>query len=568
MQLTFINKLGHRFAAAVVRFPLAVTGVLVFTVLLILEEVQPSFEMATRWWIFISLASAVSLAVVMAMENRFPRWLSLLMQAVMATLVFWYSSTIPDDPTTAHIIQLVVLYVVSVLLAYVLAYLKPATDGAFRTFAVNVTIQGALAYVFAGVLMGGLSLALFSIKTLFGVDIPEDVFESLMISCMVGFGPLYLLSNVPSGDEMLEEETTMPKALKILGMYILLPILSLYLVILYVYLLTIVVQWQLPDGWVSTLVSVLALGGFVTMAIVYPLAVQKDKLVSWLFRFFPLLLMPLLVLMSVGIARRLGDYGLTINRGLVLVLNAWLYGISIYLFITQSRHLKWIVISFAVIAFLSVAGPWNVAAITERSMLSELRSQLQQAGYLQETNLEPKLADEQRERISELSEYLSSTFGKDALQSIETDPFYSAEVATLLASRFTAEENREMVTVWLEAGNKLNHLAGADLVFYFELPPARANTILLEDSLVRVNYTKDALVFTQLASKTEVVVPVNKHLESILKSRQTGVYTLENAFVSGAGYSMVVSRAEGWKDEVAGTVQVEEANASIYIDFP
>lgn len=568
MQLTFINKLGHRFAAAVVRFPLAVTGVLVFTVLLILEEVQPSFEMATRWWIFISLASAVSLAVVMAMENRFQRWLSLLMQAVMATLVFWYSSTIPDDPTTAHIIQLVVLYVVSVLLAYVLAYLKPATDGAFRTFAVNVTIQGALAYVFAGVLMGGLSLALFSIKTLFGVDIPEDVFESLMISCMVGFGPLYLLSNVPSGDEMLEEETTMPKALKILGMYILLPILSLYLVILYVYLLTIVVQWQLPDGWVSTLVTVLALGGFVTMAIVYPLAVQKDKLVSWLFRFFPLLLMPLLVLMSVGIARRLGDYGLTINRGLVLVLNAWLYGISIYLFITQSRHLKWIVISFAVIAFLSVAGPWNVAAITERSMLSELRSQLQQAGYLQETNLEPKLADEQRERIIELSEYLSSTFGKETLQPIETDPFYSAEVATLLASRFTAEENREMVTVWLEAGNQLNHLAGADLVFYFELPSARAGTILLEDSLVRVNYTKDALVFTQLASKTEVVVPVNKHLESILKSRQTGVYTLGNAFVSGADYSMVVSRAEGWKDEVAGTVQVEEANASIYIDFP
>ena len=88
-------------------------------------------------------------------------------------------------------------------------------------------------------------------------------------------------------------------------MYIIVPILSLYVLILYVYLITIVVQWQLPDGWVSTLVSVLALGGFLTMAIVYPLAVQKDKLVSWLFRYFPLLLMPLLVLMSVGIARRL-----------------------------------------------------------------------------------------------------------------------------------------------------------------------------------------------------------------------------------------------------------------------
>jgi len=568
MQTSFLDQLKARFLLALIRFPLAITGVLVFTVLLILEEVQPSFEMATRWWIFISLTIVVSLAVVMAMESRFPRWQSLVMQVIMATLVLWYSSSLADNPTTAQIVQLVVIYVVAVLLAYVGAFLKPGSDGAFRTFAVEVTLQGVISYVFAGVLMGGLSLALYSIKTLFSVDIPEDVFESLMISSMVGFAPLYFLANIPLQEEMMEEESSMPKVLKILGMYILLPILTLYLVILYVYLLTIVVQWELPDGWVSTLVSVLALGGFVTMAIVYPLAVQKDKLVSWLFRFFPLLLMPLLVLMSVGIARRLGDYGLTINRGLVLVLNAWLYGISIYLFITQSRHLKWIVISFAVIAFLSVAGPWNVAAITERSMLSELRSQLQQAGYLQETNLEPKLTDEQRERISELSEYLSSTFGKETLQPIETDPFYSAEVATLLASRFTAEENREMVTVWLEAGNQLNHLAGADLVFYFELPSARVNTILLEDSLVRVNYTKDSLVFTQLASNAKVVVPLNTHLESILKSRQTGVYTLENAFVSGAGYSMVVSRAEGWKDEVTDTVQVEEANTSIYIDFP
>ena len=75
--------------------------------------------------------------------------------------------------------------------------------------------------------MGGLSLVLFSVKTLFNINIPEDVFESLMISCMVGFGPLYPLSNVPTREEMDEEEITMPKVLKILGMYIIVPILSL-----------------------------------------------------------------------------------------------------------------------------------------------------------------------------------------------------------------------------------------------------------------------------------------------------------------------------------------------------
>lgn len=568
MHTSFFSRLRTRFATALVRFPLAVAGILVFTVFLILEEVVPEFELATAWWIFVSLATLVSLAVVMATESRVSRLISLGFQVAMTAIVLWYSLSIPQQPSTAQIVQLVVVYAVTVLMAYVLAYLKPGADGAFRTFAVRVTIQGIISYVFAGVLMGGLSLALFSVKTLFNLNIPEDVFESLMISCMVGFGPLYLLSNVPTREEMDEEETTMPKVLKILGMYIIVPILSLYVLILYVYLITIVVQWQLPDGWVSTLVSVLALGGFLTMAIVYPLAVQKDKLVSWLFRYFPLLLMPLLVLMSVGIARRLNDYGLTINRGFVLLLNVWLYGISIYLFLTQSRHLKWIVVSFAAVAFLAVSGPWSVASVTERSMLGDLRSELQQAGYLQSGQVKVQLSDAQRERISELSEYLTSTFGAGVLQSIESDPLYTAEVATLLANRFTEAASRETVNAWLEAGNKMTHIPGADLVFYFTLPGAKENTTLLEDSLVRVRFENKALVVTQLSTSTEVVVPVLRHMESIIKSRTTGVYTLNDGMMTGKEYKIVISRVEGWKSPTADTIEVEEGNASIYIDFP
>lgn len=567
MQTSFFSNLRTRFATSLVRFPLAVAGILVFTVLLILEEVNPEFEMATRWWIFISLSTVVSLAVVMVTEGRLSRLISLAIQLATAALVLWYSSYVPQQPTTAQIVQLVVLYVVSVLMAYVLAYLKPDSDGAFRTFAVRVTIQGILANIFAGILMGGLSLALYSVKTLFSIDIPEDVFESLMISCTAGFGPLYLLANIPAREEMDEEETTMPKALKILGMYILVPILALYVVILYVYLLTIIIQWQLPDGWVSTLVSVLALGGLVTMAIVYPLAAQKDKPASWLFRYFPVLLMPLLVLMSVGIARRLDDYGLTINRGFVLILNIWLYGISVYLFLTRSRHLKWIVISFAVIAFLAVSGPWSVASITEKSMLNDLRFELQQAGYLQEKSTQVQLTDKQRERISELSEYLSSTFGSGVFQAIESDPFYTPEVAALLKTRFTIDDSREQVSAWLEAGNKMTHIQGADLVFYFSLPEAKENTILVEDSLVQISYKNGKLIFTQFSDSSRVIVPINQHLESIIKKRQTGVYTLKDALVTGENYKMVVSRVEGWKSLTTATAGAEEANASIYIGF-
>jgi hypothetical protein len=567
MQASFVQRLGVRFVAALVRFPLAIAGIIVCIVLLILEELQPSFDLSTRWWVFYSLAAVVSLAVVMAVEGRMSRWLSLVIQLVLAATVFWYSTSVPDHPVTSQVVQLVVLYGVSILLAYVLAYLKPQSDGAFRRFAVEVTLQGVIAYVFAGVLMGGLSLALFSVESLFGLKVAGNVYDVLAILCMVGFGPLYLLSNIPVPNELDDEEPTLPKVMKVLGMYILLPILSLYLVILYVYLITIVVQWQLPDGWVSTLISVLALGGFVTMAIVYPLVKQNDKLVNWLFRFFPLLLLPLLVLMSVGIARRLGDYGLTINRGFVLILNGWLYAISIYLFLTRSRHLKWIVVSFAVVAFLSVTGPWSVASITEKRLVNELRNELQLAGYLQEKQQELNLTEERRERISELSEYLSGTFGKEVLKSIESDPHYTIEVETLLANRYTSKDERRLMDVWLISKNEQLQLTGVDLVYYFDYPLSKASENSKIETGADPRYNDGVLLFRNQSSKELVEVPIEKELSKIAKHHKKGEYTLKQALVEGKGYKLVVSRVHGWYDETNDDFEIKEAKVSVYVDY-
>jgi len=77
----------------------------------------------------------------------------------------------------------------------------------------------------------------------------------------------------------------------------------------------------------------LALGGFLSMMILYPLRLQSEnKVVTYFSKYFPVIIFPLLILMTIGIFRRFDDYGLTINRGYVFLLNLWLYGICIYLF--------------------------------------------------------------------------------------------------------------------------------------------------------------------------------------------------------------------------------------------
>lgn len=161
----------------------------------------------------------------------------------------------------------------------------------------------------------GLSLAIYSLEVLFKIDISDKVYQNLSVLCYILFAPVYFLSNVPEKAEMFKQDNTFDIFFKILGLYIFLPILALYTLILYVYLVQIIIKWELPNGWVSTLVSILGLGGFLCMFILYPLRLQNDnKFVNILSKYFSVVLMPLLVLMSIGIFRRLSDYGLTINR--------------------------------------------------------------------------------------------------------------------------------------------------------------------------------------------------------------------------------------------------------------
>ncbi len=70
-----------------------------------------------------------------------------------------------------------------------------------------------------------------------------------------------------------------------------------------------------------------------------------------------MIVVPLLVLMTVGIARRISDYGFTVNRAYILLLNLWFYGVYIYLFAVRGRHVKWILISAVVVAFVSRVAP-------------------------------------------------------------------------------------------------------------------------------------------------------------------------------------------------------------------
>ena len=111
-----------------------------------------------------------------------------------------------------------------------------------------------------------------------------------------------------------------PKGLKNFTQYVLLPLISLYLVILICYEAKILVTLSLPVGWVSYLVLVFAIFGILSFLLVHPIATQTANLWMRTFnRWFYFLLIPLLGLLFWAILYRINLYGFTHERYYVLL---------------------------------------------------------------------------------------------------------------------------------------------------------------------------------------------------------------------------------------------------------
>ncbi len=116
-------------------------------------------------------------------------------------------------------------------------------------------------------------------------------------------------------------------------------------------------------------------------------------------RWLPVVMLPLLALMSVAIGRRLSDYGITISRLYLLVFNVWCYAVCLWLIFTRNRRIWLIPTSFAVILLLISVGPQSIANITKRHLLNEARDAFMASGF---TKL--PLTDEQYKRWAEVAD--------------------------------------------------------------------------------------------------------------------------------------------------------------------
>ncbi len=259
---------------------------------------------------------------------------------------------------------------------------RERNDLAMWNFTMRMTIAVAVSWVISSVLAGAVILLISSFEMLFGFIINDKIYFDIWTICELMVAPLMLTQLVPSGESKHDRTPVLLTGFgKGVVNYLLLPVTVAYAVTLYAYAIKIILQWQLPNGWVSYLVTAFAALMLMVVTVLYPtvLTGKCSRLHKATSHWLPALVLPMLMLMTVGVARRIGDYGITIHRLYLAVFNAWLYIVCIGLTIKRNR-IWWIPASFALLLIITSIGPQSISNITRITLKRQITETMSQAG--------------------------------------------------------------------------------------------------------------------------------------------------------------------------------------------
>lgn len=441
MTLPSLQRVVAEATRVVRRFPLTLLCSLVLCVVGIYWQRLSSEEEKELTCLFpvvsaAGLGLALTLVVALAAERyRWPRWARLAGQAAaLALLALWYAAC-PAEPDTVWWLRLLLLLVALHLLVAVVPYLpelrRQADTPGFWRYNETLFLRILTAGLYSGVLFVGCALAMLAVENLFDVRLGEHSYQHLFTALATVFNTWFFLAGVPADFAALEQEAPYPKGLKMFTQFVLLPLVVLYLGILYAYMGRILGQWQLPKGWVSILVLAFSVAGIFALLLIHPIRHAAEN--TWIrtfVRWFYRALFPLLGLLAVAIGTRVRQYGITEERYFVLLLAGWLALVATYFLARRGQGIIWIPASLALVALVAAGGPWGAFGVAERSQLGQLRELMAQYPPLQDGKLDsaaqrvPDMSRHTRQRISSIFEYFSKRNALDRLQ-----PYFTGSLA-------------------------------------------------------------------------------------------------------------------------------------------
>lgn len=397
-----------------------------------------------RYILMAALGVPLSFAISLYAErNELPGTWHLVAQCILVILLAAYMLLfLPAKPTISAIIRFALVALLSHAWVSFAAYPARSATTTFWQFNRTLFIRFAVSSLFAGVLYTGLIIALMSIDALLGIRIDRNRYPELFILCAGVIHPWFFLAGVPQSFET--EVETYPAVLRVFAQYILIPLVAIYVVILYLYSAKVIIHWEWPRYKATYLVGLFSAPGILATLLLYPLSVS-----AWVkkyTRIFYLVLIPLVLMMLACVYRRVSEHGLTEMMVVAISMGTWLIFISLFMLKTDGEKIRTVPVTLVLILLVISFGPLSAPTLGQSSQTRRVREILLAAKVpdakivLQSKEIIKLKVKEYTELTNKVS-YLTQHFGAAALL-----PFIAADANE--AARFEAKSDGRRISAY------------------------------------------------------------------------------------------------------------------------
>ena len=305
------------------------------------------------------------------------------------------SSILAIQEITTRMLALYIVFTV----AYAIYTFVKQSDG---------NLEGYLAHVFSNVLIVSIIYAVLAI----GVLLVSVIFVSLILDYdyddiiyklqIVLFGGYY----IPSLIYAFTNKKEISKIARNLSIYVLLPLVTIAVGIIYMYIIKIITQWSMPENFVFRIIA----GIFVIACPVWLIAghyKNENKFANKISKLLPYLFIPLIILEAYSMYLRIAEFGVTPLRyisAIFVVLQLIMIALCIY---KNGEKVNNIFIYVIILAAITTISPINMQMVSNWNQRSIIEK------YMDETTSFEKLDNDTQRRVSGAYYYLKSVAEAD-----------------------------------------------------------------------------------------------------------------------------------------------------------
>lgn len=279
---------------------------------------------------------------------------------ILALITFYY--IFPKDFNAKFFIRYFSIFIISILGMLSIQGFK---NNNYQMYILKVVSNFLVSFIFSLTIFLGMSAIFLTIEKLFLIDFYSEIYFDIFISIFSIFGINYFYALFP--EENIEfNNMNFPSLLKKLIFYIIIPLLSVYTIILYFYFTRIIILQEFPINLLSHLVLWYGFFSVIVLFFINKIKDQKNH-VKLFYKYFPLVIMIPLGMLFLAISRRISNFGFTPPRYYVVLLGIWIFLSMIYIYKSKKFKSKNLVLLAIIFLIIPIYGPQSAFNISRNS---------------------------------------------------------------------------------------------------------------------------------------------------------------------------------------------------------